>query len=154
MPTADASFEDIGAHLLNLIAAERKASAAARKSHIPNRENAEKTDEFCRQMIANGSCADARIWIKNPNHTLGEMDHKASRRLVQKLTRTGASQIFVCAIQDYGEEGQNTGHLVVELCKTRTMRLKLFESIARLAQEEGFAGEPDDGQGYAYVKLD
>jgi hypothetical protein len=154
MPTADASFEDFGAHLLSLVAAERKASVAARKSHIPNQENAEKTDKFCRQLIANGSCADARIWIKDPNHTLGEMDHKASRRLVERLTRAGASRIFVCEIEDYGERGQNTGHLVVELCKTRTLRRKLFESLARLAQEEGFAGDPDDGQDYAYVKLD
>ena len=104
--------------------------------------------------MANGLCADARIWIKNPNHALGEMDHKASRRLVQRLTRAGASRIFVCEIGDYGEQGQNTGHLVVELCKTRMLRLKLFESIARLAQEEGFGGDPDDGQDYAYVKLD
>ena len=154
MPMADASFKDFGAHLLSLLAAERKAATAARKSHIPNRENAEKINKFCRQLIANGLHADAPIWIKNPKHTLGEMDHKASNKLVQKLTRAGASRIFVCEIANYGEEGQNSGHLVVELSKTRTLRPKLLEYIARLAQEEGFDGDPDDGQDYAYVKLD
>jgi hypothetical protein len=154
MPTADASFEDFGAGLLSLAAAERKASAAARKSHIPGQENAEKTNWFCRQLMANGLCADARIWVKNRNHTLGEMDHKASRRLVERLTRVGAFRIFACEINDYGERGENTGHLVVELPKDKALRPKLFKAIARLAEERGFAGDPDDGQDYAYVKLD
>jgi hypothetical protein len=121
---------------------------------MPDQEKADKLNRFCRQLMANGLCADARIWVQAQDHTLGEMDHEASRQLVERLTQVGAVQIFACEIDDYGEQGQNTGHLVVELSKEKASRSKLLEAVARLAEKLGFEGDPDDGQSYAYIKLD
>ena len=129
-------------------------STAAKERRMPDQEKADKLNRFCRQLMANGLCADARIWVQAQDHTLGEMDHEASRQLVERLTQVGAVQIFACEIDDYGEQGQNTGHLVVELSKEKASRSKLLEVVARLAEKLGFEGDPDDGQDYIYIKLD
>ncbi len=155
MPPADESCSDAGAGVLKDAAAERRESTARRKSHVPNPEQADKLDRFCRNLMALEPCAEAPAWIKNRNHTLGEMDHAASCRLVKKLTSLGALRVFACQIDDYAEQGhQNTGHLVVELPKGNELRSKIFKALARLAERQGFSGDPDDGQSFAYVKLD
>jgi hypothetical protein len=154
MPSADPTLEDFGAGLLKDLASERKALAAARKSHLPDPKGARKKDSFCRHLMANGTFADAQKWIKARNHTLGEMDHNASRRLVERMARLGAVHVFACEIDDYDGRGQNTGHVVVELPKGKASRFKFFAGMARIAESYGFAGDLDDGQKYAYLKLD
>ena len=154
MPAPDESFRDVGSELLKGVAAERKAAATRRKTHAPDSEQAVARDKFCRERIAAGTCTDALMWLHSSNHTLGEMNHGESRRLVNRLLKHGAVRILACEIDDYGESGQNTGHLVIELPKEEALRLKLFKALARIAESHGFAGDADDGQTYAYVKLD
>lgn len=154
MPVPDVSFRDTGGELQRMMAAERTAAAGARKTHVADPERASQIDKFCRERISAGRCADAQIWLRAPNHTLGEMNEAESRRLLKRLARLGAVRIFACEIEDYGERGQNTGHLVVELPKEEPSRSKLFGAIARIAESQGFDGDPDDSQDYAYLKLD
>ncbi len=154
MPPPDVSFRDFGGELQRMIAAERKTVAAARQSHIPDPERASENDEFCRERISAGTCLDAQIWLRSGNHTLGEMNQAESRRLLSRLARYGAVRILACQIDDYGEQGQNTGHLVIELPNEDTPRMKLLKAIARIAELRGFSGDADDGQDYAYFKLD
>ncbi|HSK42910.1 MAG TPA: hypothetical protein VLA83_03370 [Candidatus Binatia bacterium] len=154
MPPADESSTDAGADILKDAAAERRELTARRKSHVQNPEQANKTDRFCRDLMAIETCAEAPAWIKTHNHTLGEMDHAASCRLVNKLMRLAGIRIFACKIDDYGEQGQNTGHLVIELPQSKELRPRVFRALARIAEQRGFSGDPDDGQSYAYVKLD
>jgi len=154
MPPADETLQDFGARLLKGAAAERKASAAAMRHHVADSGRGKRNDIFCSNLMTKGTCEDALIWLENRNHTLGEIGHAASCQLVKKLLGTGALRIFACEIDDYGDEGQNTGHLVVELPKDKELRPKLFKALARLAEKQGFTGDLDDGQDYAYVKLD
>jgi hypothetical protein len=49
---------------------------------------------------------------------------------------------------------RTTGHLVVELPREPAKRATVLKTIARIARKQGYEGDPDDGQNYAYVKLD
>ncbi len=69
------------------------------------------------------------------------------------LARLGCLRIVACEIDDYGGGAENTGHLVVEL-PTGPKRTAVFRKLAALARAQGFSGDPDDGQEFAYVKLD
>jgi len=155
MPAADADLEDFGAELLRMVAQEKKQIAAQRKSHTPNADRARENDEFCRGLMGRGKCADAVEWIREKGHrTLGERSPGGSRRLVDRFVSIGCPKIYACEIgvDDDGEE--NTGHLVVELPKTPAERVKTLKAISRLASQQGLQGDPDDGQRYAYIKLD
>jgi hypothetical protein len=154
MPAADDAIEDWGAGLLTALGAERRAKAAARRVHVVNAERARNHDAFCRELMAADTCADAQEWIKDPKTNLGEMDRRGSQRLVQRWVALGALRIMACKIDSYGDEGQNTGHLVIELPKEVGAREKLFKALARQAESQGFDGDPDDGQQYMYLKLD
>ena len=154
MPAPDVAFRDIGGELQRMMAAKRKAVATRRKIHIPDPERATENDKFCRERISAGTSADAQMWLQAGKHTLGEMNQTDSRRLVNKLLRHGAVRILACEIADYGEQGQNTGHVVIELPSEEASRLKLFKAIARIAESLGYDGDPDDGQDYTYLKLD
>src|SRR5689334_2161798 len=94
MPVPDVSFPDIGGELQKMMSAERRAAAAARKTHIPDPERASKNDKFCRERISAGRSADAQTWLGVPNHTLGEMNQTESRRLLHRRARLGAVGIF------------------------------------------------------------
>lgn len=153
MPAADGAVEDFGADLLRGVAQEKRREAAARKSHVADPERAEAGDEFCRELMGRGRCADAIEWIAEKGHTLGERTPAASRQLVRRLVETGCPKVVACDIEvEDGEE--NTGHLVVELPQGAAERAKVLKAIARMAARQGYRGDPDDGQRYAYVKLD
>jgi hypothetical protein len=130
------------------------------KVQATNGAKARKNDAFCKKMMRNGQCEDAVEWIKTKNHTLGEMESGPSRRLVAKLVKLGALAIHACDVEtdDLGDEGelQNTGHLLVELPSVAGRRAAILQEMDRLAQAQGFDDDEtmDDGQRYAYVKLD
>jgi hypothetical protein len=154
MPPADPSLQDSAADLLRAARKEHQWESAARKSHVPDPAAAAKSDAFCRKLMGRGKHADAIEWIKTKNHTLGEMSQKAGRGLVSTLSRLGCLRIVACEIDDYGNGAENTGHLVVELPTGPKQRTAVFKQLARLAHEQGFSGDPDNGQKLAYIKLD
>jgi len=153
MPAADGAVEDFGADLLRGVAQEKRREAAARKTHVPDPERARANDAFCLDLMGRGKGADAVDWVREKNHWLGEMSPAESRRLVKKFATLGCPNVFACEIfvEDDGDE--NTGHLVVELPQTPAERAKVLKAIARRAAAQGYCGDPDDGQRYAYVKL-
>jgi hypothetical protein len=141
--------------------ARRESGQQAKKKNerrVSKRTDGRAHDEFCKEMMAAGRRADAVVWIKEPEHSLGEMTVTASRRLVTRLIGLGAVKVHACQIDSYYEVGvdaqENTGHLVIELPKAAPRRAALLREVDRLARLQGLAGPPDDGQKLVYVKLD
>jgi hypothetical protein len=85
---------------------------------------------------------------------LGEYSHSNSRKIVEKLIRLGAKGLHVCDIDCCEDDQENTGHLVVEFPDDPETRKPLFREVDRLASLQGFEGDFDNGQRYAYIKLD
>ena len=154
MPPPDAQLEDFGGDLLKDVRAERRQRAQAAKEHVADAEAAAQIDSFCESMLSTGKRADAESWIESKYHTLGEYSHTKSRNLIKKLKRVGATRMHVCEIDCYDDEQENTGHLVVELPDDSESRRAVFREVDRLASLQGFHGDFDNGQRYAYVKLD
>jgi hypothetical protein len=154
MPPADNAIEDWGAKLLRGMAKEKQQHRAEAERHIPNSEEARKSDAFCSSLMERGKCSEVREWIKSKNHTLGERNWTSSNNLVNKFVSLGCVNIYACEIDSYGDGNENTGHLVVELPQNNLERKKIFKKIDNLAREQGYDGPFDNGQQFAYVKLD
>jgi hypothetical protein len=154
MPPPDQTLSDHGAALLHAVAAQGRVERRAAAAHASDPSQAAARDAFCTTLMSRGERADAVEWVKSPKHTLGEMSHKASRALVSRLLAQGCARIFACEIQAYPDGGANTAHLVAELPQEGERRAALFGALARLARRHGYARDRDDGQRYAYVKLD
>jgi len=154
MPAADGAIEDWGATLLRGIAREARQRSAEEKQHRPDSNQAREMDAFCSSLMNEGRTENAVEWIKKKTHTLGERDWSGSKRLVARLLGVGCVHIYACKIDVYEPSDENTGHLVVKLPKTGAARSRILKMIDRLAREVGYSGPFDDGQRYAYVKLD
>lgn len=153
MPAADVHLRDTGAELLSALARERRQRSVKAKSHRPSHDEARKNDVFCSTVMDEGRRADAVQWIQTKGHSLGVRNWSASKRLVDRLAKAGCLNIYACEIDDNGDH-ENTGHLVIELPTEAPARRKVLKMIDRLAAETGHEGPLDDGQRYAYVKLD
>lgn len=154
MPAADPALPDSARALLRRARRERQHGGAIEQSREKNAVGAAKIDGFCVEMMERGRRANALQWVEACDHTLGEMNHRDSRDLVQRLSQLGCRDIVVCQIDSNGGVGENSSHLVVELPSDVALRTPLFKLLARLASDVGYSGEPDDGQRYAYIKLD
>jgi hypothetical protein len=154
MPAPDAALEDVGGELLKAAQAERRQRTKAAKAHVADPTVAAQIDSFCKSMMEDGAHADAVEWIASPQHTLGEFTHGKSRKIVEKLLKVGAERVYACQIEPVEEEEENTGHLVVELPTGADERKAILREVDRLASEQGLHGDMDNGQRYAYVKLD
>jgi len=154
MPVADGTVEDWGADLLRGVARERRQHRLQAKKHQPTPEEARNHDAFCSMLMNKGRREAATTWIQTKNHTLGERNWSGSKRLVERLSALGCVQIHACDIDAYEDGFENTAHLVVELPTEAAVRSKVLRALDRLASEIGYNGDFDDGQRYAYVKLD
>lgn len=154
MPEPDAAMEDWGTEILRGVAEEKSEHNLESKRHKPNSGKARKHDDFCEKRLRTGKTEDAIDWIKIKGHTLGERDWPGSKRLVARLVAAGCPKVWACEVDTYENGIENTGHLVVELPKVQAPRSKVFKMIDRLARETGYSGPFDDGQKYAYIKLD
>lgn len=153
MPPADPLLEDTSGELVKAVAHERRERQQAARARKPDPEKGHQIDTFCLATMKRGKREDAVSWIESSRNSLGELSHAASRRLVAKLLRLGCKQIHACEIDDY-DEGCNTGHVVVELPSEAERRKAILRELDRLASDQGYAGDFDDGQHYAYIKLD
>ncbi|MGD0060148.1 MAG: hypothetical protein ABSD58_12100 [Verrucomicrobiia bacterium] len=151
MPPSDGSLEDGCAELLSK---ERRRRSVEAKRRRLDADQARKNDAFCSGVMHKGRKEDAIQWIQTRSHTLGEREWSSSKRLVDRLAALGCVNIYACEIDIYEGSLENTGHLVVELPTAAAARGKIFKMIDRLARETGYDGPLDDGQRYAYVKLD
>ena len=148
MPAPNTSIEDRNARLLRTMAAERRSRHDAAKAHVRHRQRGRDLDGFCRKLMREGASADAVAWVKERDHTLGEMDEPASRRLVARLVKLGCVAITACKIDRYDNGLENTGHVVVELPASTATRGKILRALARLSEHQGYTGDADDGQRY------
>jgi|WetSurMetagenome_2_1015567.scaffolds.fasta_scaffold582518_1 hypothetical protein len=154
MPAAEGTLEDSGSQLLKAVAKERRQRNTQAKQHRPDPDEARKNDAFCSTVMNKGKREEAVQWIRTRDHTLGERDWSNSKRLVDRLSAHGCVHIYACEIDTYEESFENAGYLVVELPPGAASRSKILKFIGRLAGEEGYNGPFDNGQKYAYVKLD
>jgi hypothetical protein len=154
MPVPDSSLEDASAELIKAANKERRLRQRARKRHQPDPKSARQIDAFCLALMKRGKREDAVTWVKSSQNALGELSPAASQRLVEKLLRLGCRRIHACEIAVYDDGAANTGHLVVELPAEAALRKAVLQEIDRLAAAQGYSGELDDGQRYAYLKLD
>jgi hypothetical protein len=154
MPAADTSLGDLGGELLELAKLEKAARKKTADVRQPDAAAAARTDAFCTQLMQRGRCEDASSWIAAKQHSLGELSSAESRRLVAKLLKQGCPSVYACEIQDEGDGCENTGHLVLELPADPDPRKKTFQQIDRIAAKQGYHADFDDGQRYAYLKLD
>ena len=154
MPPADNKMEDWGADLLRSVAKEKRQHQVKAEKHTPDLLKARQSDDFCNRLMSRGKQSEVREWIKDKNHTLGEMDWPRSKRLVDKLISLGCVNVYACEIGSYDNGMENTGHLVVELPDKKAERKIILKTIDKLAREQGYDGPFDDGQRFAYVKLD
>ena len=152
MPRPEAGVVDGNAELRRLAAAERRRNKERAKTPA-NPEAGRSLDEFCLRLLREARAASAPDWVSD-EHTLGEMSAPQSRKLVAKLQRLGAVAIHACQIDVSADGTENTGHLVVELPAEPAQRKALLDELGRLAQAEGYDGDADNGQRYAYLKLD
>jgi len=154
MPAADDSLPDTCGEMVKLAAREQRDFRERAKAQQPNPAAAAQIDTFCEKMMADGQRADAASWVKSSQHTLGELSSRASRGLVGKLARLGCQQIHACKIDAYDDGHENTGHLVVELPTDAQARQAVLREVGKIAARNGFTGDPDAGQRYAYLMLD
>jgi hypothetical protein len=154
MPAANGACDDCGAALEKLESKRRRERSAVAKGRTADPKAARQQDLFCNQVIKEGRTEKAEEWIDNKSHTLGELDWAASKRLVRRLSAMGCTGIFACEVDQCDDGTENTGHLVVRLPKAAKVRAKVFKFIDELAHETGYEGPLDDGQQFAYVKLD
>lgn len=154
MPAADGLIQDGGGELLKALYKERRQHRAETKKRQPDSDNAPKCDAFCLKTLQNGKKADAVRWARARNHTLGERSWSNSKRLVERFSALGCLHVYACKIDVYEDGSENTGHLVIELPSEANKRGKILKLIDRLASENGYRSLFDDGQRYAYVKLD
>lgn len=154
MPASDESLVDVGAKLIELARAERRQHAEEGKVHHANPVEARKNDIFCEAMLQRGKTANADRWIQNYGNAIGEYGHKNSRKIIEKLIKLGCKQVFACEIHHYDNGQESSDNLVVELPIDAASRRQVFRALGRLAYEQGFEADFDDGQSFAYVKLD
>ncbi len=154
MPAPDTGMKDWGTDVLRAAAKESKEHNLESNQHQVNPDDARDSDNFCEERLQDGKTEDAIKWIKTRGHTLGERDRAASRRLVERLALAGCVKIWACEIDTYEDGTENTGHLVVKLPKAKAVRAKVLKMMDQLARDTGYSGPFDDGQQYAYVKLD
>jgi hypothetical protein len=153
MPPADAALEDLSGDLVKSASREKRERRKALAHRPVDPEQARHIDEFCKSLMAQGEHADAITWVESPTHTLGELTNAGSKKLVQKLAKLGCESIHACDIETQNADA-NTGHLVVELPTDAPRRKRILREIVRLAHQQGYEGDPDDGQAYSYIKLD
>src|SRR5262249_38755463 len=102
MPPADPTVEDFSGELLKAMRAERRQRAEAAKNHVPDRKAASRTNAFCRSLLKKGKMANAQLWIRSKQHTIGELSHSKSRKIIDRLMDLGAKRVHACDIDDYG----------------------------------------------------
>jgi hypothetical protein len=73
--------------------------------------------------------------------------------LVQEIYDAGAVEVLAVEIDDYPDDGQNTGKLVIRL-PNGEQRKGVFAWAGSAAEAQGFDPEQDMGQSYLFVMLD
>ena len=114
----------------------------------------ENPDPYCEEMLAEGDPQELKTWLYGSENTLGIMSTEESVHLADAAYSAGAKAIFAVDIDHYPGDGENTGHLIVELPRAPASRRAVVEWAAPIAHEQGYDAYGDVGQKFIYVKLD
>lgn len=113
---------------------------------------------FVSELLASKDIQEALSWLTEsnvPERSLGEaQEREASIALVKSLYQLGAKKVWVFDIDDYGDEGQNSGKLIIELPDDPTKRLRLFKKCGDIANSLGYDAEIDTNQEAIFLMLD
>lgn len=113
--------------------------------------------DVIKKMLASNK-AEALAWLKAGSESsfrnLGEMETTdESIAFTERWYELGAEQVLACDIAEY-EDGQNSGHLLIQLPSDDATRVRLFAAEREHAESMGFDGVPDEGQEYLFLMLD
>ena len=116
-------------------------------------------DDFIQKILSKPNHSEARAWLNK--HTdeyfinLGELPtNEESLALVSKFYANGAVEVVAVEIDQYPDEGENTGKLVIALPSEKEKREKVLGLCSDLAEEQGFDRLTDEGQTHVFVMLD
>jgi hypothetical protein len=114
-------------------------------------------EDVITEMLASTK-AEALEWLRGGSESsfrnLGEMETTdESIAFAQRFYDLGAESVLACKIAEY-DEGQNSGHLLIQLPSDDRARERLFAAHREHAESMGFEGEPDEGQEYLFMMLD
>ena len=99
------------------------------------------------EIMASSTKAEARQWMKQPNHGFSKADPKQVAQFVEDFYQSGALQVFFADIED--KDGKQYGEsLLVVLPKDPSARAKLFEVEARVDTVFQNEAVQDKGQKY------
>jgi hypothetical protein len=96
-----------------------------------------------------------RAGSKSDFRSVGEHEtREESIAVIQEIYDAGAEEVLAVEIDDYPDEGQNTGKPVIKLPDDAAARQRVFAWTAKVAESQGFNAEQDSGQSYLFVMLD
>lgn len=134
---------------------QRKKTQAILKQD--NTESRKKSEEFCQKRLAEGNPREVVAWLSGQpkrQNTLGELaTNQESLKLARKLYSIGAVEVLAIEI-GIGEQGENSGKLVIILPIEPENRKAIFRWSSKSAREQGFDPDVDIGQKYIFVMLD
>jgi len=113
----------------------------------------ERVDRHGDEVMTSTTKAEAREWMKQPEHVFFKADAKQVGKFVEDFYGAGATQVLICDIEE--EEGAQYGEgLLVVLPTDKDARKKLFEVDARANTAFQNDSTSDKGQKYLYYSLD
>jgi hypothetical protein len=118
------------------------------------------SDEFCQQFLDDPNTREVLEWLRSKPEgelfrSLGESGStEDSIALAQEIYDAGAVEVLAVEIDDYEEDGQNTGKLVIKLPDQADARKRVFAWANANSESQGFDPEIDTGQRYLFSMLD
>ena len=117
------------------------------------KEQAKLDDEVAREEIADPNHAEAREWLRNPQHTVFEGERRRIVSLVDEFYAAGATKVYVTGIEKI-MDSDVTATLVVELPSDKATRKKIFDVESAWQKEVGDEPTPEVDQKYLRILLD
>ena len=117
------------------------------------------SDKFVQQFLGAPDTREVLEWLRTtPDgefRSLGESGStEDSIALAQEIYDAGAAEVLAVEIDEYEDEVQNTGRLVIKLPDEAEARKRVFAWTNAISESHGFDPEPDTGQHYLFTMLD
>ena len=117
------------------------------------------SDAFVERFLDSPNTKEALSWLRAASESdfrsVGEHETtEESIALIEEVYDAGAAEVLAVEIDEYPDEGQNTGKLVIKLPDDTNARQRVFAWVGEIAQSQGFDAEQDSGQSYLFVMLD
>lgn len=117
------------------------------------------SDEFVQQFLGSPNTREVLKWLGESSETdfrsIGELGStEESIALANEIYDAGSVEVLAVDIDEYPDEGQNSGKLLIKLPKDSDERKRVFARAGQIALSQGFDPEIDSGQSYLFVMLD